>query len=140
MDLPIPIIWMSLLSFLGASKVSFHFCLILSGVFFSLFHFSMKIKVTNRIAPDGTPRFAASHPGLFRLPMSHKKDARLIWVKQELKALQKQQLSPVFLVIRFKLSQMQVLTEIMAIFRANDPVKMFRGEKKSLEFIYKRNK
>ena len=34
----------------------------------------------NRIAPDGTPRFAASHLGLFCLPMSHKKDARLIWV------------------------------------------------------------
>ena len=47
-----------------------------------LFHFSMKIKIANRIAPDGTPRFAASHLGLFCLPMTHKKDARLIWVKQ----------------------------------------------------------
>ena len=46
-----------------------------------LFHFSMKIKIANRIAPDGTLRFAASHLGLFCLPMSHKKDARLIWVK-----------------------------------------------------------
>ena len=45
-----------------------------------LFHFSMKIKIANGIAPDGTPRFAASHLGLFCLPMSHKKDARLIWV------------------------------------------------------------
>ena len=36
---------------------------------------------SNRIAPDGTPRFAASHLGLFCLPMYHKKDARLIWVK-----------------------------------------------------------
>ena len=26
-------------------------------------------------------RFAASHLGLFCLPMSHKRDARLIWVK-----------------------------------------------------------
>ena len=43
-----------------------------------LFHFSMKIGSANRIAPDGTPRFAASHLGLFCLPMSHKKDARLI--------------------------------------------------------------
>ena len=34
-----------------------------------------------RIAPDGTPRFAASHLGLFCLPMSHKKDTRCIWVK-----------------------------------------------------------
>ena len=32
----------------------------------------------NGIAPDGKPRFAASHLGLFCLPMSHKKDARLI--------------------------------------------------------------
>ena len=46
-----------------------------------LFHFSMKFVSTNRIAPDWTPRFAASHLGLFSLPMSDKKDARLIWVK-----------------------------------------------------------
>ena len=39
----------------------------------------MKFVSANRIAPDGTPRFAASHLGLFCLPMSHKKDARLIW-------------------------------------------------------------
>ena len=67
MDFPIVIIWMSPLSLLGASGV--------------IFHFSMKIKIANRIAPDGTPRFAASHLGLFCLPMSHQKDARLIWVK-----------------------------------------------------------
>ena len=36
--------------------------------------------LANRIAPDGTPHFASSHLGLFCLPMSHKKDARLIWV------------------------------------------------------------
>ena len=41
----------------------------------------MKIMRTNRIAPDGMPRFTASHLGLFCLPMSNKKDARLIWVK-----------------------------------------------------------
>ena len=46
-----------------------------------LFHFSMKIMSANRIAPDGTLRFAASHLGLFCLPMSHKKDAMLMWVK-----------------------------------------------------------
>ena len=45
-----------------------------------LFHFSMKITSANRIIPDGMPRFAAFHLGLFCLPMSHKKDARLIWV------------------------------------------------------------
>ena len=46
-----------------------------------LFHFSMKIELANRIAPDGTPRFAASHLVLFSLPMSYKMDDRLIWVK-----------------------------------------------------------
>ena len=66
MVFPILIIWMSSLSFLRTSGV--------------MFHFSMKIKIANRIAPDGTPRFAASHLGLFCLPMSHKKDASLIWV------------------------------------------------------------
>ena len=46
-----------------------------------LSHFSMKFVSANRIAPDTTPCFAASHLGLFCLPMPHKKDARLIWVK-----------------------------------------------------------
>ena len=43
----------------------------------------MKIVGANRIAPDGTPRSAASHLGLFCLPMSHKKDARLVWAKHK---------------------------------------------------------
>ena len=38
----------------------------------------MKIIKANRIAPDGMPRFAASHLDLFCLPMPHKKDARLM--------------------------------------------------------------
>ena len=45
-----------------------------------LFHFSMKIMSANRIAPDRTPRFAASHLGLFCLPMPHIKDDGLICV------------------------------------------------------------
>ena len=49
--------------------------------FLFLFNFSIKFMSANRRAPDGTLRFAASHLGLFCLPMSHKKDARLIWVK-----------------------------------------------------------
>ena len=53
----------------------------IKSIFSILFNFFMKIMSANRIAPDGTPRFAASHLGLFCLPMSHKKDARLIWVK-----------------------------------------------------------
>ena len=43
-----------------------------------LFSFSMKFLQANRIAPDGTTRSVASHLGLCCLPMSHKKDARLI--------------------------------------------------------------
>ena len=38
---------------------------------------SVKIEA-KRIAPNGTPRFAASHLGLHCLPLSHKKDPRLI--------------------------------------------------------------
>ena len=67
MDFPILITLMSPLSFLGASG--------------GIFQLSMKIKYANRIVPDERPRFAASHLGLFCLPLSHKKDARLIWVK-----------------------------------------------------------
>ena len=37
----------------------------------------MKFLQANRIAPDGMPRSAASHLGLFCLPMSHKRDAGL---------------------------------------------------------------
>ena len=43
----------------------------------------MKFFCANRIAPDRTPRFAASHLELFCLPMSRKKDARLILVKEK---------------------------------------------------------
>ena len=45
-----------------------------------LFHFAMKFMKTNRIAPDGMPHFVGSYLGQFCLPMSHKKDTRLIWV------------------------------------------------------------
>ena len=41
----------------------------------------MKFMLANIIAPDGLPRFAASHLGLLCLPVSHKKDIRLIWIK-----------------------------------------------------------
>ena len=58
MDFPILIIWMLRFSFLGASGVFFLF----------LSHFTIKIMSANRIAPDGTPRFAASHLGPFSLP------------------------------------------------------------------------
>ena len=68
MDFTILIIWMSPFSVLGALGVNYHF----------LFHLSMKITRANKIAPDVTPRVAASHLGLFSLHMSHKKDARLI--------------------------------------------------------------
>ena len=50
-----------------------------------LFHISMDVLSANRITPDGTPRFAATHLGRFFLPLSHKKAARLIWVNGELR-------------------------------------------------------
>ena len=37
----------------------------------------MKFLCANRIAPDGTQRSAASHLGLFCLPVSHKRDTGL---------------------------------------------------------------
>ena len=45
-----------------------------------LFPFFDEIHVSKQNRSDGTPRFVASHLGLFCLPMSHKKDDRLIWV------------------------------------------------------------
>ena len=43
-----------------------------------LFHILTNSFLANRIAQDGMPHFAASHLGLYFLPMSHKKDATLI--------------------------------------------------------------
>ena len=68
MDFPILIIWVSPFSVLAASGVIFLF----------LFHFSMKIMSANIIAPDWTPRVAASHLGVLYWHMSNKKDTRLI--------------------------------------------------------------
>ena len=69
MDFPIVVIFISTFILKG-SRSDFSF----------LFYFSMKIMKANRIAPDGTPPLAASYLGIFCLPMSHKKDAMLIWV------------------------------------------------------------
>ena len=70
MDSPIIINWMSPFSFLG----------VLGVIFIFSSHFSMKFLRANRIAPDGLTRSVASHLDLELccLPMSHKKDARLI--------------------------------------------------------------
>ena len=46
-----------------------------------LFKFLQKIMHANSGDPDQTPHSVASDPGLHCLPMSHKKDARYIWVK-----------------------------------------------------------
>ena len=54
-----------------------------------LFHFLMKFMKANRIAPDGTPRFAASHMGVFCMPMSYKNHAKLIWVNVSIKSFLK---------------------------------------------------
>ena len=51
------------------------------SVFSFLFNFSIIFLKANRIAPDVTPHNAASHLGLFCLPLSNTKDARLIRVK-----------------------------------------------------------
>ena len=51
---------------------------IFRGVRSDFVSFLIKFLYANRIAPDGTPHSAASHLGLFCLPMSHKRDARLI--------------------------------------------------------------
>ena len=64
MDSHIIINWVSPILFLGVLGV--------------IFNFSVKFLYANRIAPDGTPPSAASHLGLYCLPMSHKRDARFI--------------------------------------------------------------
>ena len=62
---------------LSFGLVHFHFRGVRNDFLFFLLHFSMKFLCANRIAPDGTPRSAASRLGLCCLPMSHKKDVRL---------------------------------------------------------------
>ena len=47
------------------------------GDFYYFSHFSVTFPCANRIAPNGTPRSAASHLGLSCLPMSHKRDASI---------------------------------------------------------------
>ena len=73
MDSPIIIIWESPLSFLGMSGM----------VFIFLSHFSMKFLCANRIAPDGTPRSAASHLELCCLPKRTPGLNELMRVSQE---------------------------------------------------------
>ena len=54
-------------------------------VFFILSSFNRKLcKQTVSGDPDQTPHSVASDLGLHYLPMSHKKDARHIWVKMQL--------------------------------------------------------
>ena len=65
------------------------------GWYFSfLFKFLKKLLFTNSGGPDQTPRFAASDLTLYCLPMSHKKDARLIWVKHALGAQKNRLIGP----------------------------------------------
>ena len=40
-----------------------------------------EVFVSNKIATDWATCFAASHLGLLCMPMSHKEDARLKWLK-----------------------------------------------------------
>ena len=50
-----------------------------SGTSWVFFHFYFIVRA-NRIVPDGSSRFVASDLGLSCMLMSHKKDARLLWV------------------------------------------------------------
>ena len=49
-------------------------------VFFIVIPFSIENSVANSGDPDHMPHSAVSHVGQYCLSMSHKKDARLIWV------------------------------------------------------------
>ena len=51
-------------------------------VFFNFIQISIEILKANSGDPDQRPRSAASDRGLCCLPMSHNKDARLIWVNK----------------------------------------------------------
>ena len=51
-------------------------------VFFIYIQILIEHSVSNSGDPDQTPLYVASDMGLRCLLMSHKKDARLIWVKQ----------------------------------------------------------
>ena len=46
------------------------------------FSFFDEIYINKQNGPNGMTRFAASYMGLFSLPMSQKKDARLLWVNR----------------------------------------------------------
>ena len=68
MEFPILINWTSPFSFEG----------LLGGIF----HFCNNLQASSG-DPDQTQRCAASGLGLHYLPISHKKDARLIWVNTD---------------------------------------------------------
>ena len=58
----------------------FLFLGMLGGIFLFLFKFYQKLLQANSEEPDQTPLSVASYLDLHCLPVSHKKDARLIWV------------------------------------------------------------
>ena len=64
----------------------------LGGIFPVLFKFSLKLMQANSEEPDQTPHSLASDLVLHYLPMSHKKDARHIWVKNAIIVLISQEL------------------------------------------------
>ena len=66
MDFPIIIIWVSPLPFLGTS-----------GLILIFIPYFYENPLSKRNVPDGMLLSAVSHLGLYCLPMSHKKDARL---------------------------------------------------------------
>ena len=72
MNFSISIIWTGSFPILG----------LLGGIFHFYLNFKRKLLWANSEESDQTPRFAASDLILHCLPMSYKKDARLIWVKR----------------------------------------------------------
>ena len=71
MEFPTDINWTSPFPILG----------LLSSIFSFLFKILKILLFANSGEPDQTPHFVASDLVLHLLPMSHKKDARLIWIK-----------------------------------------------------------
>ena len=59
----------------------------LTGIFFIFSQILIENCMKNRKANDQTPHYAVSDLYLHCLPMSHKNDARLIWVKLKLTSI-----------------------------------------------------
>ena len=61
---------------------SIYVFMVVGGIFFIFIQTFKETSVSRQWRPDQKPHFAASELGPLCFPMSHKKDARLIWVKK----------------------------------------------------------